>query len=185
MRIILRLAQFFVVLFLVLAAIGFLLPQEQKVERSIIIRAMPEEVFVHLNGAKAFNEWSPWALLDENMLVTYTGPDAGKGSTMAWESEQPGVGSGSLTITDLMEYEQVDIALDFGGQGKAASYFKLQPVAEGTQVTWGFSMDAGMNPIHRWFGLMMDKWVGSDYEKGLLRLKKLIEGSAAQLDVPR
>ena len=28
----------------------------------------------------------------------------------------------------------------------------------------------------RWMGLMMDNWVGGDYERGLVNLKELVEG---------
>jgi hypothetical protein len=33
----------------------------------------------------------------------------------------------------------------------------------------------GMNPIHRWFSLFMDKLVGPDFEAGLKSLKALAE----------
>ena len=31
--------------------------------------------------------------------------------------------------------------------------------------------------MFRWMGLMMDGWVGPDYEKGLQNLRKLVEGA--------
>jgi hypothetical protein len=33
----------------------------------------------------------------------------------------------------------------------------------------------GMNPVGRYMGLMMDRWVGGDYERGLLQLKAQVE----------
>ena len=35
--------------------------------------------------------------------------------------------------------------------------------------------DLGNNPIARYVGLMFDKWIGGDYEKGLARLKQVME----------
>jgi len=35
--------------------------------------------------------------------------------------------------------------------------------------------DLGNNPIARYAGLMFDKWIGGDYEKGLARLKQVME----------
>lgn len=183
MQTVIRVAQFFVVFFLLVAAAGFLLPQQQRVERSIVIAAPAEEVFKQLDGAKAFQAWSPWASLDQDMKVSYFGPDFGPGSKMTWESNNPGVGSGSWVVVDSKENSQVRIALDFGGQGQAESWFKLQAVPGGTKVTWGFETDSGMNPIHRWFGLMLDKWVGGDYEKGLKQLKAKLELHSQQ-DLP-
>ena len=34
----------------------------------------------------------------------------------------------------------------------------------------------GARPAGRWLGLMMDNWVGADYERGLSNLKALVEG---------
>ena len=36
--------------------------------------------------------------------------------------------------------------------------------------------DMGKNPIGKFFGLMMDKMVGPDFERGLNNLKSLCEG---------
>lgn len=37
--------------------------------------------------------------------------------------------------------------------------------------------NAGMNPFFRWFGLFMDKMIGTDFEGGLKNLKKLAESA--------
>ncbi|MFK8069134.1 MAG: SRPBCC family protein [Gammaproteobacteria bacterium] len=157
--------------------VGYLLPEKRLIQRNIVISAPVTEVFQQINSAKSFNEWSPWAKLDPNMQFNYSGPESGKGSSMSWYSVNEAVGSGSWMITDVIENEHVGIDLDFAGQGKAASSFDLKSEGTGTEVTWGFVMDAGMNPMHRWFGLMMDSWVGADYEKGLSDLKTLIESN--------
>jgi effector-binding domain-containing protein len=39
------------------------------------------------------------------------------------------------------------------------------------------SMDFGYNPFGRLMGLMMDKWLGADFEKGLQELKKVSEAT--------
>jgi effector-binding domain-containing protein len=52
----------------------------------------------------------------------------------------------------------------------------LASVSGGTQVTWSLDTDLGAGPIWRYFGLMMDRWVGKDFERGLVNLKALAEG---------
>ena len=37
----------------------------------------------------------------------------------------------------------------------------------------------GLNPIGRLMGLMMDRWIGGDYEKGLAALKQVCESRRA------
>jgi hypothetical protein len=49
----------------------------------------------------------------------------------------------------------------------------------GTVVTWGIDADMGNSPIGRWMGLMMDRWVGTDFEAGLTNLKTVVEDGAA------
>ncbi len=179
MKLAVRLAQIVVVLSLLVVVIGFLLPQQQRVERSIVINAPATQVFPWVNSAKAFHRWSPWAESEPDLMVSWFGPEQGKGAGMKWESMRSG--PGSWTITHVVDGKRVDVALEFGGQNKATSWFELAPVVGGTQVTWGFETDAGMNPIHRWFGLMLDDWVGQDYERGLHRLQETVEG---RVDIP-
>lgn len=168
---------FYTILTLVLlfVVIGFFLPQQQHVERDIVISATSSEIFPNINNPKSFNQWSPWVKIDPDTNYTYIGSESGAGAGMTWSSDNPNVGSGSWTITDSKEYEYIKVELDFGSEGTATSFFDLQQEVEGTRVTWGFDMNAGMNLMVRWFGLMMDKWVGADYEKGLADLKMLVE----------
>ncbi|MDH3481246.1 MAG: SRPBCC family protein [Gammaproteobacteria bacterium] len=44
----------------------------------------------------------------------------------------------------------------------------------GTRLTWAFDANFDNMPGH-YMGLMVDKWVGSDYERGLERFKALAE----------
>ena len=164
-----------VLLLVVLTLVSFLLPQKQHVERNIEISASAEKIYPYLANPKLFSQWSPWSQLDPDMKVQFNGTELGKGAGMSWQSEQSNVGSGSWEIINAVENESLDVAMDFGDQGTATSFFRLQPKDGKTQVTWGFDTDAGMNPMMRWFGLLMDKMVGSEYAKGLGTLKKLVE----------
>lgn len=176
MKAIKRLFQFTIVIVAVLALASFLLPREVEVTRTATISAPPDEIFPHVNSLAKFSEWSPWSSIDPDMQVTYSGPEMGVGNKMEWQSEHPNVGNGAQEITAVVENERVETALDFGDMGTAMASFDLAKTSEGTEVTWGLKSDMGNNPIGRWMGLMMDKWVGADYEKGLASLKAKIEG---------
>jgi len=167
------LALFSLIVVLVLAS--FLLPQRQHVERSIEISAPAEKIYPHLADPKLFIQWSPWSTIDPKMKVQYTGSKLGKGAGMMWQSDDSSVGSGSWKITNAIENKSLDVAMDFGDQGSATSFFRLQPKGDKTQVIWGFDTDAGNNPMMRWFGLLMDNMVGSEYAKGLETLKAKLE----------
>jgi hypothetical protein len=94
---------------------------------------------------------------------------------MGWRSENPEVGSGTQIITASVPSSRVSTDLDFGEMGPAHAEFLLAPAGTGTLLTWRLTADMGMNPVTRWLGLLMDRWVGADYEKGLSKLKSLVE----------
>jgi len=175
MRLISRLLLLLSALIVILAIGSFFLPQNQHVERSVDISAPAESIYPYLSNPKKFSEWSPWSKIDPNMKMEYVGAESGKGAGMKWQSEQRSVGSGSWTIVDTKANETVNVEMDFGDQGIATSFFTLKPSGNNTQVTWGFDTDVGMNPLMRWMGLLMDKMVGSEYEKGLAELKRISE----------
>ncbi len=179
MKLIKRLIQGIIILIVLFVGVAFLLPRNIMVERSIDIKADEVAIFAYLNSPKKFNEWSPWATRDPKMKYEFSGPAAGKDAQMKWASEKSNVGSGTVKIIESKPNTYIKTSLDFGEEGIAESSYKLKRTKDTTRVTWGFSTDMGNNPIGRWMGLMMDSWVGHDYEEGLGRLKRLIEKGSA------
>jgi carbon monoxide dehydrogenase subunit G len=174
MRIVTRVLIGIVVLVVALVAVGFVLPRHGHVERSIEIKAPQAQVFDMLNSFKRFNEFSPWAELDPALQYTYEGPDQGVGARMSWSSAKEDVGSGSNEIVESVSPNLVRTRVLFEGMPSEAS-FRLEPAGEDTRVTWSFDADFGANPAMRYFGLMLDGFVGPDYEKGLAKLKQVME----------
>ena len=158
----------------VLLVVSLFLPAQIHVERATVVSAAPSEVFSLVNDFRQFNRWSPWAEIDPATEYTYSGPAAGVGARMAWVSDHPNVGSGSQEIVASEPYDRVEVKLEFGPD-VAHAYYALSPVSGGTNVVWAFDADFGYNPIGRYMGLMLDKWIGADYERGLANLKRVIE----------
>jgi len=163
-----------VLLAVVIVAGSFLLPSSVTVSRSIDIAAPPEKVFAIVGDLKRMNEYSPWADLDPNTKYTFEGPDQGVGQKMSWASDNESVGSGSQTMTDYQPPKHVAYDLDFGEMGKSEASWDLEPTTTGTKATWWFNTRAD-GIMMRWMGLMFDRWIGADYEKGLTRLKVAAE----------
>ena len=157
-----------------LVVVGLVLPRQVHVERSIVIDAPQAQLFDTLNGFKRFNEFSPWAALDPDTQYAYEGPESGVGAKMSWVSTNEDVGSGTNEIIESASPDFIRARLDFGGQ-LAEATFKFEPADGGTRVTWGFDCDTGSNPIMRFVGLMLDGWIGADYENGLAKLKEVME----------
>lgn len=171
------------VLLVLVIASGYLLPANVSIERQITITVPAENIYPYLSNLRQFNKFSPWAKIDKNTTYIFTGKDGKPGSRMSWDSDNDEVGKGTQTITDLIPNQEVRIALDFGDDGLANSYFKLIPVkTNSTQIVWGFSTNLGNNPLTRYMGLMLDKWVGNSYAEGLQNLKKLAETEYVPVD---
>lgn len=164
----------FCAILLVLVGGSWLLPQMVVVERSVEIGRSVSEIYGVLNSFERFNEWSPWFDDDPQAVYTQSGPTVGVGARHAWKGNDA-VGEGSQTITASVPDRQVDIALAFGDGPPALSRYTLEPAASDTRVTWRFEADLGFNPVMRWFGLMFDSMIGTDYAEGLAKLKRVLE----------
>lgn len=176
MKFLKRFVLLILLLILALIGIGYELPESAHVERSIRIDASPETVFPYVSNFRKFNEWSPWARKDPNMQYTFGGPDQGVGAIMTWHSDDPDIGSGSNLIIQSKPPHHVATRLELGAESTTAtSYVDITPVSRGSKVTWGFDTEFGNNLIARYFGLMMDRWVGGDFDEGLKNLKTLVE----------
>lgn len=162
------------VLSLGLLTLGFFLPQRATVSRSVDIECPPAVVFTVLNGFRHFPQWSPWAALDPQMQTAVEGPVQGVGARYRWSSEQGAVGNGSLEIVESVPYTRIAMRLDFAGDIQQSRYV-LAPQGRGTRLTWEFEADFSDDFFSRYFGLLLDRLVGADYERGLAALKAHVE----------
>jgi effector-binding domain-containing protein len=174
-----------VISIIIFIIIGFLLPRHVHIERSIEIERPASTVFVLLNSYETFTSWSPWAERDPLTQYVFSGPDSGVGARMSWSGDPRLVGTGWQEITKSQPYSRVEMHLDFEQQGAADSYFQIDEMLSGVHLTWGFDTDlvegqglfGGL--LARYFGLFFDKWIGTDYEQGLARLKVFAESLPA------
>lgn len=153
---------------------AWLLPDRVGIERSIVIGRSPQAVHAVLDGFSRFNEWSPWAGSDPLARYDFQGPAAGVGATMRWQGNRA-IGSGELRIIESVPDQRVVAVLDLGDGQCSTITFLLQPVADGTRLTWRFDADFSGDRLGRWFGPFLGHMVGRDYEQGLARLKQLLE----------
>ena len=153
---------------------SFLLPAQAVVTRSTEIAAPPDKVFAIVGDMRRFNEFSPWAELDPNIKYTFEGPESGVGQKMSWTSENPNVGSGSQTIIEYDPPTYAAAELDFGMRASPSRPGISSPRPPARRPPGASSRDLDGIPA-KWFGLMFDRWIGADYEKGLAKLKAAAE----------
>jgi hypothetical protein len=169
-----------ILVILVVAVIAILIlvaikPATYHVERSTTIAAAPDKISPLIADFHNWNEWSPWAKLDPNMHVRYSGPSAGQGAIYEWEGNNK-VGKGRMEIL-AADPTLTSIKLDF--LSPFASHnrtnFVLQPQGSTTRVTW--TMDGPNTFASKLMSLFvsMDKMIGKDFDTGLGQLKSAAE----------
>jgi uncharacterized protein YndB with AHSA1/START domain len=159
---------------LLLLAVGFLLPSHFKVQRSVLVNAQASKIYPLIDNPRQWKQWAVWNQRDPAMQMRYEGPESGAGARWSWESKTEG--NGVMEFTAAVPNRHVDYALSFPDFGMTSrGQLRLTPEVEGTRVTWTNEGDMGGNPVNRYFGLMMDRMVGPDFEAGLANLKAAAE----------
>ena len=162
-----------VVVVAIMAVVSVFLPSEIHVSRSTLINVKPPVAFHQVNHLKIWKNWSYWDQLDPQMKSTYEGPESGTGAMHSWSSDHRSVGEGSMTIIDSKEPSLIITSLNFGGSTSQGGW-TFEPFEDGTQVT--VYMDIELPFAGRIFpGLMMNKWLGEDFDKTLAGLKSWSE----------
>lgn len=156
--------------------ISLFLPGSAHVERSTEISAPVSKVFPVVNDMKAWDKWSPWDQKDPDMAKTWGEITEGQGANYSWEGDPDQVGTGTMTFNEVMENEKIMYELDFAEQGTALGGFEFSESDGITSVKWYFDTDVS-SPfvIGKFFGMMMDGFVGPDFENGLANLKEYVE----------
>jgi Polyketide cyclase / dehydrase and lipid transport len=164
------------VLVVALAVLIATRPATYRVSRSATVAAPAAVAYAQVADFHRWEAWSPWAKLDPGMQSSYAGADGAVGSSYEWKGNEK-VGEGRMTISEARPPESLAIRLEFLKPWKStsATRFEFAKVASGTRVTW--SMDGENDFLGKAFSLFtdLDKMIGSDFERGLAKLKTVAE----------
>jgi effector-binding domain-containing protein len=158
-----------------LLIIAYLLPKTWRVERSVSIHAGNQVVFSFTGKLNRWDLWTPWTKeSDSTVKYTMEGPDGQIGSIRKWDGKT--LGNGEIRITGLVPGKSIRFDVSFNhGKFRSAGMITCESSGDSCLVTWIASGSAGYNPVERYFSLMMDHMMGGDFEKALLKLKKVAE----------
>ncbi len=169
MRLLIKLLFFFAGLLALFLAVGVLLPGEWSTERSVVIQAPPEVVYLFISGPRGWEEWSLWP----EAGMGYEGPDTGPGAVRYWDD--PDYGDGRFTVIEADSARSVRYQVEVqGGSLRFEGVVLLEPVPEGTRVTWRESGDFGWNPLLGYAARQMSEAQGAQFEQSLERLGELV-----------
>lgn len=167
-----------VIAILVVAGLGIAMmqPAEGSIESSIVINASPESIYEEAVNIKKLDAWSPWYKIEPS-AYSYEGPEEGVGATSKWDSENPDLRKGSITIIEVIPNELVKTEMKFDGMdANFGSWVKIEQDGDSSKVTWGYNYsDLGL--FWRFlFGLGdMNAEMLPKFEQGLNDLKQIVE----------
>lgn len=166
--------------------IGFFLPNEYRVESSVVIAAEKEQVYAVVADLKNWPEWTTWSReFDPQCQWTFEGAESGAGAVMRWEGDPERLRTGEMRLTDAspergLEYELVFSDRNFQTRGSLA----FSPDPGGVRVTWSNEGALGSKPIGGWvkvmIGSIIARTMAGDFKTSLDRLKQRVEGAAGQ-----
>jgi uncharacterized protein YndB with AHSA1/START domain len=152
-------------------------PDDYRLTRTTVIAAPAAAVFAQVNDLRKWDDWSPWAKLDPNAKVTFSGPQAGPGATFKWSGNDK-IGEGTMTITESKPNERVATRTDFVKpfQGTSNADFVFSEQGGQTNVIWTMAGTQTFIGKAICLFMSMETMLGPEFEKGLAQLKRVSEG---------
>jgi len=169
-----------VVLAFLIILIGFFLPSQWQVSRSIVINKPPQAIYGYVASFKmGWPQWSDFDYEDPNIKYSYSGPNMGAGASRSWISDKMGNGSQTITSADPAKGIAFELKMEntkFGLMGNIS----FEPVGNGTKVTWTDSGNTGNNIFFKYMATMMDRMMGATFDRSLAKLKARLDGAVSK-----
>lgn len=139
------------------------------VQQSIEIQASPRQVYDLVRNFRRWPEWSPWIIVEPDCSLEFSED----GMSYSWNGEV--IGSGGMRIANDEPGERIEYDLRFlkPFKSQADVAFRLLEKDGGTEVVW--SMQSALPFFLFFLKKQMVAMIGSDYDRGLLMMKALLE----------
>ncbi|MBP6799429.1 MAG: SRPBCC family protein [Luteimonas sp.] len=158
--------------------VALFLPSSRTITEKIETNRRQAIVFDTLNSFRRFDDWNPLALRDPNLKLQLSGPEAGVGARVDYESAEKSLGKGSWEIVESEADDRVVMALDNKDRGSDKRMeFSLKPTGRGgrnIEITQRYRVDYGWNLLGRYAGLYVRGHVGEDMKLGLAKLAAML-----------
>lgn len=155
--------------------VGYLLPSQWQVSRSIVINRPPQVIYPLVGDFKhGWPQWSDFDYEDPGIQYNYSGPNLGVGASRSWISAKMGNGSQTITTADPATGVHFELKMEntnFGLNGTIS----FEPGGTGTKVTWTDFGNTGNNIFFRYMASMMDRIMGNTFDRSLAKLKEKAE----------
>lgn len=150
--------------------VALFLPSQYTVTRKIEVNKPIGEVYGYIADFNNFHSWNPWTPLEPNHMYTVNGDSGQIGQKYYWEGEV--IGKGEMIFTELKQYEKIASEINFLAPQTASGIvnWNFNGTENTTNVSWSLTGPSDY-PLGRYYGLMMDGFLGPSFEEGLKSLK--------------
>ncbi|NOQ26333.1 MAG: hypothetical protein GQ564_13295 [Bacteroidales bacterium] len=151
------------------------LPSNFHIERSTVIEKHVSIVYKTASDMSQRTKWDPWIEMEPNAKIDVHMSQEIIGSGYSWKGDI--IGEGKITIVKVIPNKEINSKIEFIAPQSMESdvIWTFQESDHNTIVTWAFEGTLSY-PLEKWFGLFMDKSLGTQFERGLFNFKKLVEG---------
>jgi len=158
--------------------LGSYLKNDYLIVREISINKPKQQIFNYIRLLRNQNEYSYYNLKHPNTVKSYSGTDGEVGFTYSWSSKVNSIGTGTQTISKIVEGDEIccDIQFTKPLPLKSVAVISLTAINENeTKVTWTFSSfyNFPLNAIIYFVNL--EKLIGNDIASSLVTLKENLE----------
>ena len=171
------------VLALLYVVVAIFAPSSYRVERTKDMSASAEVIYEQIAIFENWDAWSPWGEKDSTMTSVRTGEPGKVGSKTEWSGDPELSGTGSMTMTELVEFVKITYDLHFDDMDMTSQGgINLEAKEEGTTVTWydGADIPFLFRPMVLFFDI--EAKVGPDFERGLVLLDSISTVKQAEKD---
>jgi len=171
-----------VLVFIAVVLVAYLvsLDGSYKVDRSIVIKREPQQVFDRVRDFPGWKDWSPWLMHEPDATLEYSEHPDQEGGWYSWAGEL--IGAGKLTHGRFDEPSKIDQQIEFTRPFRSvvAVGWRFEPCDDGTRVHW--LMTGRMPFLFRFMAAKTQAMIEKDYDLGLALLRGVLD---PQAETPR
>ena len=158
---------------LVVVGVGFALPGTWQATSSRTLPLAAVDVYPYLASVEGWSRWTPMPFVEGDV----SGPFEGPGARLRWDDPQWGQGEWALTEADPPRSMSYEVAVEQGSL-RTWGRVELADAPQGTRITWTERGDFGWNPLLSWMALGMERMQGSEMQKSLDELERVLSNRA-------
>lgn len=174
-----RIGLVLVALIALFVIVGIVLPNDFRVERSVVIDAEPARVHALVGDLTRWEEWTPWKEVDPEVQTTLGSQTSGVGASQSWTDSS---GGGDLVFTESSVENGIAYDMNFYmGDPESAdplastSEMRYERVDGGTKVIWSMDGSMPVPVLGGYFAKIMPASIGPMFDSGLQKLKQRVE----------